>query len=267
MEAARVTTRLQEIPAPTASLMPYAGYEFRYRNEEEFRRICQDVFDQHEYAFRTHSRSPLIIDAGAHVGTATHYFKRHYPQARVRAFEANPVTFGLLQENIRHNRLTDVQATHAALAPEAGTITFYTAASDDEPGAWGDSALRQAWHQGEDLAVVEVPAVTLSSLLTEPVALLKLDIEGMETAVLEEALPRLHLVEQVILEFHGSEATPENTISRVVNALHEGGLTADVRQFGHIVSIPGIQYDEPYWLMVHARRLNSWQKLRRLVGR
>lgn len=260
-----MTTRLQGIPASTAALMPYAGYEFRYRNEEEFRRICQDVFDQHEYAFRTRSRSPLIIDAGAHVGAATHYFKRRYPQARVRAFEANPVTYALLEENIRHNRLTGVQATHAALAPEAGTISFFTSANDDEPGAWGDSALRQPWHEGEDLAVVEVPAVTLSSLLTERVALLKLDIEGMETAVLEEAIPRLPLVEQVILEFHGSEATPENTISRVVNALREGGLTPDVRQFGHIVSIPGIQYDEPYWLMVHARRLNSWQKLRRLV--
>lgn len=262
-----MTTRLQETPAPTAPLIPYAGYEFRYRNEEEFRRICQDVFDWNEYAFETHSRSPLIIDAGAHVGAATHYFKLRYPHARVRAYEANPVTFGLLQENIRHNQLTDVQATHAALAPAAGSITFYTTANDDEPGAWGDSALRQAWHQGEDLAVVEVPAVTLSSLLTEPVALLKLDIEGLETAVLEEAIPRLHLVQHVILEFHGSESTPDNSISRVVNALREGGLTPDVRQFGQVVSIPGIQYDEPYWLMVDARRLNPWQKVRRLVGR
>lgn len=201
------------------------------------------------------------------MGAATHYFKLRYPHARVRAYEANPVTFGLLQENIRHNQLTDVQATHAALAPAAGFITFYTTANDDEPGAWGDSALRQAWHQGEDLAVVEVPAVTLSSLLTEPVALLKLDIEGLETAVLEEAIPRLHLVQQVILEFHGSESTPDNSISRVVNALREGGLTPDVRQFGQVVSIPGIQYDEPYWLMVDARRLNPWQKARRLVGR
>ena len=127
--------------------------------------------------------------------------------------------------------------------------------------------MRQAWHQGEDLAVVEVPAVTLSSLLTEPVALLKLDIEGLETAVLEEAIPRLHLVQHVILEFHGSESTPDNSISRVVNALREGGLTPDVRQFGQVVSIPGIQYDEPYWLMVDARRLNPWQKARRLVER
>ena len=267
MEAAGVTTRTRETPVSSPPRMTYAGYEFRYRNEDEFRRICEDVFDQHEYRFETRSRSPLIIDAGAHVGAATHYFKRLYPNARVHAFEANPVTFQLLQENIAHNRLSGVQATHAALAPEAGTITFYTTASDDEPGAWGDSALRQPWHTGEDLAVVEVPAVTLSSLLTEPVALLKLDIEGMETAVLEEAAPRLHQVQHVILEFHGSEATPENSISRVVDVLREAGLTADVRQFGNVVSIPRIQYDEPYWLMVEARRLNPWQQVRRLLGR
>ncbi|MCA9879493.1 MAG: FkbM family methyltransferase, partial [Thermomicrobiales bacterium] len=199
-----MTTRVHDTPASTAPRIPYAGYEFRFRNEEEFRRICQDVFDEHEYGFSTRRRSPLVIDAGAHVGAATHYFKLHYPHARVHAFEANPVTFALLQENIAHNRLRDVQATHAALAPQAGTIRFYTTASDDEPGAWGDSALRQPWHQGADLAIVEAPAITLSSLLTEPVALLKLDIEGMETAVLEEAAPRLALVDQVILEFHGS---------------------------------------------------------------
>lgn len=262
-----MTTPTQESPAAAPPTITCAGYEFRYRNEEEFRRICDDVFEQHEYGFTTRRRAPLIIDAGAHVGAATHYFKRHHPDARVRAYEANPVTFALLQENIARNRLTHTHATHAALAPRAGTITFYTTANDDEPGAWGDSALRQPWHEGEDLAVVEAPAVTLSSLLTEPVALLKLDIEGMETAVLEEAAPQLRLVDQVILEFHGSEATPENSVSRIVDILREAGLTPDVRQFGNVVSIPGIQYDEPYWLMVSAQRLNPLQKLRRLMGR
>lgn len=247
--------------------MDYAGYRFFCRNQEEFARICQDVFDGHEYAFQTRNRRPKIIDAGAHVGAATHYFKRIYPEARILAIEANPVTFALLEENIARNRLRQVEPVRAALAPQPGETLFYTTASDDEPGAWGDSALRQPWHEGEGLAIVTVPAVTLSSLLTEPVDLLKLDIEGLETAVLEEAAPRLHLVQQVILEFHGSQFTPENAISRVVGVLQDAGLTPEVRQFGSPVSIPTIQYDEPYWLMVTAARLNPWQKMRRLLGR
>ncbi len=239
------------------STVEYAGFRFQCRNREEFERICQDVFDGDEYTFTARHRAPLIVDAGAHVGAATHYFKRRYPDARVSAIEANPVTFSLLEQNIAQNRLIGVRAIQAALAPEAGEITFYTSPSDEEPGAWGDSAVRQPWHEGEETAVVRVPAVTLSSILTEPVDLLKLDIEGMETAVLEEAAPRLHLVEHVILEFHGTRYNRANSISRLTSILREAGLTPEVRQFGRVVSLAGIQEDEPYWLMVRAARLST----------
>jgi FkbM family methyltransferase len=250
------------LPEPNDSgcIVEHAGFRFLCRNREEFERICHDVFEEDEYAckckckFTTRNRAPLIVDAGAHVGAATHYFKRRYPNARVLAIEANPVTFALLQQNIAENRLTNVEARQAALAPQTGEIAFYTSASDEEPGAWGDSAVRQPWHDGEELAVVRVPAVTLSSILTEPVDLLKLDIEGMETAVLEEAAPRLHLVERVILEFHGTRQNTGNSISRLTAILREAGLRPEIRQFGRVVSLAGIQEDEPYWLMVRAER-------------
>lgn len=245
----------------TGNLVLCGGYRFACRNREEFARICQDVFDGHEYAFETRTRAPSIVDAGAHVGAATHYFKRRYPDARVLAFEANPVTFALLQENIARNHLSDVHATQAALAPQSGEIAFYTTPTDDEPGAWGDSAIRQAWHE-EETAVVRVPAVTLSSLLSEPVDLLKLDIEGMETAVLEEAAGSLRQVREVILEYHGARGNPANSIARLTAILRAAGLTPEIRQFGQIVSLSGIQEDDPYWLMVRARRLNPWQRMR-----
>jgi FkbM family methyltransferase len=242
------------------------GFHFRCRNHQEFVRIVHDVFTDHEYAFQTRNPAPMIVDAGAHVGAATHYFKRHYPRARVLAIEANPVTFALLQQNIARNRLEGVQAMQAALAPEAGEIPFYTSANDREPGAWGDSAVRQPWHEGEGIAVVQVPAVTLSSLLTEPVDLLKLDIEGLETAVLAEATPRLQQVKRVILEFHGTRDNPANSIERLTSVLRRAGLTPEVRQFGRVVTLRDIQRDDPYWLMVRAERLNPWQRLRRVIG-
>src|SRR4051794_24490398 len=80
-------------------------YYFSCRNRDEFARICQDIFRDHEYVFQTRRWAPLIIDAGAHVGGATHYFKRRYPRARVLAIEANPTTFRLLEKNIRRNGL------------------------------------------------------------------------------------------------------------------------------------------------------------------
>ena len=243
-------------PAEGRTVVDCGGYRFFCRNLEEFERICHDVFDGHEYVFDTRHRAPLIVDAGAHVGVATHYFKHRFPHARVLALEANPVTFALLRKNISHNGLDDVRAVHAALAPEEGTIPFFASASDEEPGAWGDSVIQQPWHEGEATAVVQVPAVTLSSLLTEPIDLLKLDIEGLETAVLEEAAPRLSMVRRVILEF--------NSISRLTEILCTAEFTPEVRQFGEEIALSAIQEDEPYWLMVRAERLNPWQRLRRI---
>jgi FkbM family methyltransferase len=242
------------------------GFHFYCRNEEEFERICQDVFGSHEYRFQTRERAPFIIDAGAHVGVATAYFKHQYPGARVLALEANPITFALLQKNVSHNALDDVHVLQAALAPEAGEITFYASASDETPGAWGDSVIQQPWHEGDGTAVVTVPAVTLSSLLTEPVDLLKLDIEGLETAVLEEAAPRLSQVRQVILEFHGTRRNPGNDIDKLLNILREAGLTPRMFQFGAVVRPDAIQKDDPYWLSVHGERLSRWQRVRRVFG-
>src|SRR5215207_11698392 len=261
--AGRETVGIVTDPAEGRSVVACGGYRFFCRNREEFERICHDVFDGHEYAFETRHRAPFIVDAGAHVGVATHYFKSRYPHARVLALEANPVTFALLHKNISHNGLDDVRAVHAALAPDAGTIPFFASASDEEPGAWGDSVIQQPWHEVEATAVVQVPAVTLSSLLTEPIDLLKLDIEGLETAVLEEAAPRLSMVRQAILEFHGTRRNPGNSISRLTEILRAAGFTPEVRQFGEVVALSAIQKDEPYWLMVRAERLNPWQRMRK----
>lgn len=248
------------------TVLACGGYHFYSRNHEEFRRICQDVFESHEYRFQTRRRAPFIIDAGAHVGVATAYFKRQHPRARILALEANPVTFALLQRNISHNAFDDVHPLHAALAPEAGEISFYASASDEAPGAWGDSAIQQPWHEGAATSQVSVPAVTLSSLLTEPVDLLKLDIEGLETAVLEEAAPRLAHVRQVILEFHGTRRNPDNDIDKLLHILRGASLTPRLFQFGAEVRPDAIQHDDAYWLSVHGERLNPWQRLRRVIG-
>ena len=253
-------------PTEPPPVVACGGYHFFCRNREEFERICQDVFGSDEYRFQTRQRAPFIIDAGAHVGVATAYFKHHYPRARVLALEANPATFALLQRNVSHNGFDDVHPLQAALAPQAGEITFYASASDETPGAWGDSAVQQPWHEGEGTATVQAPAVTLSSLLTEPVDLLKLDIEGLETAVLKEAAPRLSLVRQVILEFHGTRRNPGNDIDRLLAILRGAGFTPRIFQFGSLVRQNAIAKDDPYWLSVHGERLNVWQRVRKVVG-
>jgi FkbM family methyltransferase len=230
------------------------GYQFRFRNQAEFEYICREIFGNHEYGFEIDRPAPRIIDAGAHVGVATHYFKRRFPDARILALEANPVTFALLQANIAHNRLSDVDVRQAALAPVAGELPFYVATSDAAPGAWGDSAIRQAWHDRPETAVVSVPAVPLSALLTERVDLLKLDIEGLETAVLAVAGDRLRRVDRIVLEFHVTVANPDNDIARLVAILRDAGFTVEVRLYGEVVDPSASPAENLYWPMVRAVR-------------
>ena len=83
---------------------------------------------------------------------------------------------------------------------------------------------------------------------------MKLDVEGVETAVLEEAGANLANVARVILEFHGTAYNPGNSIDRLTEILRAAGLMPEVRQFGSVVSLADIQRDVPYWLTVRAER-------------
>jgi FkbM family methyltransferase len=170
----------------------------------------------------------VIIDAGAHVGVASHWFARRYPGALVLAFEPNPETFALLEANLRRNGLRRVAPFNAAVAPVAGVTPLWTVPGD----SWGDATVRQVWHDTQPVRRVEAVAVTLSSLLAGPVDLVKLDIEGVETAVLAEAAPRLRLVRRIVLEFHGSAGNPDNRLEDVLAILKRVGFRTRVEQEG-----------------------------------
>jgi FkbM family methyltransferase len=233
------------------------GFTISFFNTAEFVLIYHDIFCAGEHDFGCARESPTIIDAGAHIGLATLFFKRRYPRARIVAVEPNPTTFALLERNVRQNRLGDVRLVQAALAATPGCIPLYVSRDTATPWSWGDAAVRNAWYSEESTQEIVVPAVTLSSLLTQPVDLLKLDIEGLETTVLAEAAPRLHLGGQIDVEFHGSHTNPSNRPERVLSILREHDLAYTVRQGGRIIDERRFRGGDPYWLTIRARRLSG----------
>ena len=226
------------------------GLRFAILNRAQFDRIWQDVVDGREYEMGDLGPAPVVIDAGAHVGVASSWFARRYPGALVLAFEPNPDTFALLQGNLRRNGLSRVLPFNAAVAPAAGVVPLWTVPGD----TWGDATLPLAWHAGQPVRRLETPAVTLSSLLAGPVDLLKLDIEGVETAVLAEAAPRLGRVRRLVLEFHGGSDNPANRIEEVLATLKRAGFRTRVEQDGTPVRPRRIRRDDPFWLIVRAWR-------------
>ena len=193
-------------------------------NREEVLRIRQEIFTHHAYYFETESEKPVIIDAGAHIGLATLYFKKLYPTAQIIAIEPHPDSCKLLRKNIEVNYLEDVTVIEAALAADARmseishdgklaladlprfsttTRTFHA----DTQFNWFSTASFQAgaWNKAQTTDSFSVPTLSLSKVLQtigKQIDLLKLDIEGAEQEVITEALNNLAQVAHIICEYH-----------------------------------------------------------------
>ncbi len=178
-----------------------APYTVSFIQAEEFHRLKKEIFSQHVYYFETNAEKPKIIDAGAHIGLSTLYFKKLFPAAEVIAIEPLPQNLQLLEQNIWQNRLENVEVLPAALWPSGTEIPFYY---DQEATNWFSTAstFPQAWNQQQKTTSLSVQTIPLSYLLTGPVDFLKLDIEGAEQEVLEEAADQLPLIKEMIIEFH-----------------------------------------------------------------
>jgi len=176
-------------------------YLISYQNKEEYYRLKQEVFTQDHYYFETDNPYPLIIDAGAHIGMATLYFKRIYPGAHVMALEPHPQSVALLNENIWQNDAQDVEILQVALAARAGTTQLF---QDDSSDQWYSTAsfFPGAWNGQQKTTAITVKTALLADFLSRPVDCLKMDIEGAEFEVLKAAGDTLRMVKHLWLEFH-----------------------------------------------------------------
>lgn len=231
-----------------------AGLSFSFRNEQEFEAIYHDVFHREEYRFLTLYDSPYIIDCGAHIGISVLYFKTLYPRARIVAFEPNPATFELLQTNIERNRLWGINAINAAIATHDGAIDLHISREVDASWTWGDAVVKNTWYSAETHRTVEVRACRLLPYLVQRVALLKLDIEGYERAILTDLQPQLHNVSRIVLEFHGSSTNLFNQLDPTLALLEAHGYQFSITQAGRYVAVDQISRTDPYTLIIRAWR-------------
>jgi FkbM family methyltransferase len=122
-----------------------------------------------------------VVDVGANLGTHAVFFaQRVGPTGAVVAFEPQRVVHQLLATNATLNGVTWLRAMHAAVGDAPGSLVV----PDIDYAAQGNfGGLRLGdWAQGEP-----VPVVTLDSLGLRACALVKIDVEGMEGAVLDGA--------------------------------------------------------------------------------
>ena len=134
--------------------------------------IFDEVVLLRGYGFPMKGPPRTIIDAGANIGMATLWFKRHYPEARVIALEPDTESFALLKRNTQG--LKNVELVQAALTTTDGMVGFERDGLN--PSAFHVRPLKD----GES----GVPSISMRTLMqrfgVDQVDLLKLDIEGGE---------------------------------------------------------------------------------------
>ncbi len=206
----------------------YQGLQLSYPAQLEFDTLIEEPFKNHGYYVDLDTQTPLIIDAGAHIGVSALYFHKMYPKATLVCIEPNPTNLPFLFTNLEDNFVENVTIIPKALVGEKGkpTVTLYTHPQ------WGvfSSLKANGWSEDHKMNPIEVETIKLSEILTKPVDLLKMDIEGVETEVLREAQQKLHFVKHLILEFHETEKDPVEYMQKFLSSFFKDiTVTKDLR--------------------------------------
>jgi FkbM family methyltransferase len=155
--------------------------------------IEAQVGDQWLWA-RSIKPGSIVVDVGAGVGDEVVVLSKLVgPKGRVIAIEAHPKTFRCLQKTIADSKLTNVEALQLAVSDAEGELRI----SD------GDNHLANAVGAQGD---IRVRARTLDAILADldvaAVALIKINIEGAETAALRGMPKTLAATDQVVVSCH-----------------------------------------------------------------
>lgn len=161
--------------------------------------LFNEVFISNEYYFQSSNSQPLIIDCGGNIGMSVLYFKKLYPASRIIAFEANPHVFSLLADNVKSNKLENVELHNIALYDRDRELSFYIG---DSIGTLVGSVVKERGGANE----IMVKAQKLSHYLgrLETVDLLKIDVEGAEINIMNDLFESgmMHKVKECIVEYH-----------------------------------------------------------------
>lgn len=191
----------------------YRGLTIHYNDTDELKTLLEETFKHNSYYVDLETSTPRIIDAGAHIGVPALYFHSLYPHAKMLLFEPNPANLELLRLNLEANNVTDAVVLPKALVGKTPHHTLYT------NSRWTvfSSLLPGGWTGDEASEPIEVETTPLLPYLAEPIDLLKMDIEGMETEVIEAAREGLRNVAHLILEFHRTKTHTEDRMLKILN--------------------------------------------------
>jgi FkbM family methyltransferase len=196
------------------------GYKVRFYRFETLALLFDEIFLTQNYFFHTTTKNPFIIDCGSNIGMALLYFKIHHPDSEILAFEPAEQAFTCLAANVEANGLRSVRLCKKALWKDDERIALFT--HPDSPGSLTASIIRR-WRSAH---AQPAQATRLSTYVDRPVDFLKVDIEGAETAMLDELVDagKHRSIKQMVIEFHHHIEPQADCFSHILRTLEDGGF-------------------------------------------
>ena len=158
------------------------------------------IYELNEMAFVLHflREEDLFVDVGANIGVYV-LLSSKVVGARTIAFEPIPNTFNALMENVAINAINDkVEGVNAGVGEKEGKLIFTNELFD---------SVNHVLLDGEKSnSTIEVDVVSLdSALVKEEPSLIKIDVEGFETMVINGANETLRKasLKGIIIELNG----------------------------------------------------------------
>lgn len=202
------------------SNIKYLNFIIDVPDLESFIWQFKELYVEEIYKFKSISPNPIILDCGANIGLSCIYFKVLYPNAQIKAFEADPIIANILRENLIRNNFLDVEVFNKAVWIHNRGIEF------NLDGADGGSI------NGEGNKI-EVSSISLKNYLMNfnKISLLKIDIEGAEYEVLKDCSSELYRVENIFIEYH-SWNNSEQKMSEILEILEENNFRYYIEDIG-----------------------------------
>ena len=158
-------------------------------------------------------RDQVIADVGANVGKLSQFFwDASGGTSRVVSIEPLPENVAAIRERIRAAGTDQWTVAHCAVSGRSGTVGL--ALSKTPEGHWNSMVVQQK-------SKLKVPCRPLSKLVPDA-TVVKIDIEGHEYVVLEEALPRLTEAHTWAVELH---MVPGYPLQKILGAFMAAGLS------------------------------------------
>lgn len=164
--------------------------------------MFRQIFEDREYDFSCRFSPECIVDLGANIGLASIYFANRFPKARMIAVEPEKSNFSLLKKNLRH--YANVRSIHAAAWSE-NTILRVVDPEGAQRGCKCGFQTVDTDPEGRT-AIHNVRGMTVDTLMKENgleyIDILKIDIEGAEKEIFEDASRWIDSVGLLIIELH-----------------------------------------------------------------